>query len=635
MRQKITVAFMITALMAVSVCGCKENSTSDDNTTGTQTDNTLQNTQTNQQTSTFVDFNYEAESDEENEATVAVEINGELTGEGADVTVTATEKNTITFTDDGVESEADGVKLDGNTVNITEAGTYIITGETEDGQIYVDTEDKETVWIILTNAKISNKTNSPIYIANAKKTIISAATGTDNTLTDATEYEYAVEEDEEPNSCIFSKDDLVLSGNGKLTVKGNFNNGITSKDTLEINDIELTVTAKNNAIKGKDNIIVKSGNIKVDSEDAGLKSDNTNDTELGYIYIVDGNIDITSEGDAIHTDNNVQIDGGNITISSEDDGIHADNGLKINGGVINITNCYEGLEADYIIINDGDVDIVASDDGINAATPSDSTEDTTTNGRPQMGGGFSNGTSVLTINGGEVYVNAKGDGLDSNGSIVMTGGTVYVDGPEDNGNGALDYDKTFNVTGGTLIVSGSSGMMQTVSNTSTVNCIAVVTTSTQNASEFILKDSSGNTVVEYTPAKRYNSIVVCTADIKTGETYTAYFAGNEEGSVTVSSIVNYIGQAAGGNGGFGGGNGGFGGGRKDNMNQGEMPSGEMGEMPSFGDGEMPGFENGEMPSFENGEMPTDQDGQMLERPDKQNGGRNNRNIEESTEDDIS
>lgn len=664
MRKKILAAGVISAILAASICGCSK---SDDgtNTEGgniEQTEGCTENVTSESDASVAATkFDINVEHIEENEQTVAVKKDGKLSGDGADTVVEATAENLITFDTDSAKTEADGVETDNGTVTIKKAGTYIVTGTSENGQIIVDTEDKETVWIILADADITNTVNSPIYIKNAKKAIVSAATGTENTLTDAEKYTYDSVEDEEPNACIFSKDDLVISGDGKLTVNGNFNNGIASKDTLEINNTTLVVNAKNNGIKGKDYLVIRSGDITVNAEGDGLKSDNTSDALLGYILIEDGDIEITSgedgiqaetcmkitggninittgdgakitstnnmwgggnttsdvsikgikagvditftggnitvnsEDDAIHTNNSIQIDGGTFSLASGDDGIHADTELKINGGTIDVTQSYEGLEATDIIINDGDINVVSSDDGINAAGGNDSSS---MGGRPGMNS-FSSSTGNVEINGGKTYLNASGDGLDSNGAVTLTGGTVYIDGPENSGNGALDYDSTFNMTGGVLIAAGSSGMLQTVSQSSTQYCIAVVSASTQNGgTEFVLKDSSGAEVISYTPSKKYNSVVVCTPDIKNGETYTAYLGGNEEGSVSVTSIISSIGNSA-GMGGFGGN--GEGRGDRKNINSSESETPDMNEMPSDFGGEKPDM--GEMPSDFSDEKP--------------------------------
>ena len=672
MRKKILAAGMVSVMLAAALCGCDKSDNAKNNTennTGGNIEQADNNKEGNSQTNntTAAKFDIKAEHVEENEQTVAVKKDGKLSGEGADVTVEAAENNLITFEESSVNSKAAGVNVKDGTATISSSGTYVVTGTAKNGQIIVDTEDKGTVWIIFADADITNTVNSPVYIKNAKKTIISAAAGTENTLTDAQEYTYDNETDEEPSACIFSKDDLVISGNGKLTINGNFNNGIASKDTLEINDTNLTVTAKNNGIKGKDYLIIRSGDIEVNALGDGLKSDNTSDSKLGYILIENGNINITSgedgiqaetcmkitggeinittgdgakttstgnmwgggntasdtsikgikagvditvtggnitvnsEDDAIHTNSSIQIDGGRFNIASGDDGIHADTKLEINGGEIDITQSYEGIESLDITINDGDIKIAASDDGINAAGGNDGSS---MGGRPGMNS-FSASTGSVSINGGDIYVNAYGDGLDSNGSVTMTGGEVYIDGPENDGNGALDYDSTFNMTGGILVAAGSSGMLQTVSQSSSQNCITVVTSSYKNGgTEFVLKNSSEAEVISYTPSKRYNSIIVCTPDIKSGEKYTAYFDGNAEGSVEVTSVLSSIGNAGGfgGNGNFGG-NGGFGGGhggrRDSDFSGNEMP--DMGEAPSDFNGDMPDMK--EQPSGFNENMP--------------------------------
>lgn len=700
MRKKLLAIGMAAVMAAGSLLGCsKEDKSSTDNNTKTEG---KENTEA-EGSVTGTKFDIQSETVEENEITVAVKTDGELSGENADKVVESTAENTVYLKGNAVDSEVQGVNVKDGIITITKSGTYIVTGTLDDGQIVVNTEDKEDVWIILNNVNISNSINSALYVVNAKKTIVSAAAGTENLLSDAKEYTYAVEEDEEPSACIFSKDDLVISGSGKLTVQGNFNNGIAGKDTLEITNVNLNVTAKNNGIKGKDYLVVKSGTITVNAEGDGLKSDNTKDTMLGYILIEGGNLDITSgedgiqaetclkitggdinivtgsgakvtsknnmwgggntseetskkaikagvditvtggsikvdsEDDAVHSNNSLEITGGNFQLASGDDGIHSDTSLVINGGTIDITKSYEGIESADIVINGGNITIAASDDGINAAGGNDNSSQAA---RPGMNN-FSSSTGNIEITGGYIYINAAGDGIDSNGSVSVNGGTILVDGPENGGNGALDYDAEFTMTGGLLIAAGSSDMLQTVSNSSTQYCISTVLSSYQQADTlFNISDSKGNSVLTYKPSKKYNSVVVCIPDIEKDETYTVscggsvtgmddghglyaeeiYSGGTEAGSVTVSSIISTIGNGAGGmqggmnNGGRPGGmnNGGF----RNDMNNDEMPDGMDGEAPEMPDGiggeahEMPDGIGGEIPSGENGEFQQGRPGGM-------------------------
>ena len=222
-----------------------------------------------------------------------------------------------------------------------------------------------------------------------------------------------------------------------------------------------------------------------------------------------------------------------MTLSSSDDGIHADNTLVISGGTIDIAKCYEGLEATAISIDGGAISITASDDGINAADGSSSSE-----GGPGMRGGPDMGENSgsncsLTINGGTVYVNAGGDGIDSNGYIVMTGGALVVDGPTDNGNGGLDYNNYFTMTAGYLAVAGSSGMAQNISDSST-QCGALVAVSGGTAGTPVtVADADGNVIISFTPAKSYNALNISTPDMKTGTTYTIYQNGTLTGSTQI------------------------------------------------------------------------------------------------------
>ena len=220
--------------------------------------------------------------------------------------------------------------------------------------------------------------------------------------------------------------------------------------------------------------------------------------------------------------------------------MHADNEITINKGTININKSYEGIEAYKITINDGTINVTSSDDGINIGGGNDNSGQ----GSRQDKFMDSNNGGLLTINGGTIYVNSEGDGLDSNGSITMTSGVVHVDGPTNNGNGALDYNGTFDISGGELIAVGSSGMVQNVSNSSTQNTVLVTLSSQASGSiEF-----AG---ITYSPKKSYQSIVISSPSLKTNETYTLT-AGNNTQSVSLTSTVTSVGTRSngGGRGGF-------------------------------------------------------------------------------------
>ncbi|MDE6540030.1 MAG: carbohydrate-binding domain-containing protein, partial [Ruminococcus sp.] len=284
------------------------------------------------------------------------------------------------------------------------------------------------------------------------------------------------------------------------------------------------------------------------------------------ITITGGTFNINSADDAIHSNADVVIEHGNIFLETGNKGIHSDTTATINSGWVNITKSYEGIEADVIIVNGGTVEVVSSDDGFNAS-------DGETN---QSGIGTYTDTTMINISSGIVYVNAGGDGLDSNGNINIEGGTIIVDGPENGGNGALDSNGEIIVSGGIVVAAGMSDMAESPSENSTQNSVSATFDNTFEGGTLVtLLDSSGNEIISFAPAKSFDNIVISTPDIKTGTAYTFYTGGTsskseahglyenggynndgtESGNFTAESYVSYVGRQSMMGGNFGGGGG--------------------------------------------------------------------------------
>ena len=269
-----------------------------------------------------------------------------------------------------------------------------------------------------------------------------------------------------------------------------------------------------------------------------------------YCLVVDGTeLSVNSYDDALHVNNgNAFVLSGNITLTTLDDGLTADGLVRISGGRIKVASSYEGIEGAYVEIVGGVVDVTSSDDGINAA---------------------SDDTSIvehIIIDGGTVTVNADGDGLDSNGTILISGGTIMVQGPTSGGDGGLDADGGILVNGGTLFVVSSAGMVETPASNSS-QCVISYAQNTQIAAntEIKLVDASGNTIVSAKTAKTCQSVIVSSGEIASGSTYTLY-VGDVATQITITSTITFAGTASQGGGpgggGFGpGGNGGGPGGR--------------------------------------------------------------------------
>ena len=223
----------------------------------------------------------------------------------------------------------------------------------------------------------------------------------------------------------------------------------------------------------------------------------------GGMYLNGGTYQIDSADDSIHSNANITIADGTYTLATGDDGVHADDALTVNGGTITVTESYEGLEGLTVTINDGTIDITASDDGINTAG------------------------EKMELNGGYIHILAGGDGVDSNGDLTINGGEIYIDGPSDNGNSAIDYGDRSSayVNGGTLVAIGSSGMAEGMSDSSKQKVLMVKLGEQMEAGNVELTDNEGNVIVSYTALKSYDCVIISTAEVESGATYTLTTSG--------------------------------------------------------------------------------------------------------------
>ncbi len=262
------------------------------------------------------------------------------------------------------------------------------------------------------------------------------------------------------------------------------------------------------------------------SDSSQATEDNTSSKALkaaNSLLINDGVLTIDSADDAIHANADVVINGGIFEIASGDDGFHADEALTITAGTINITKSYEGLEGLDITISGGDITLAANDDGINAAGGTDSSGFGGMRGNDRfggMGGGMmSAGNGSIEISGGNIYIKASGDGIDANGTLLISGGMVTVCGPTIGDTAVLDYDRSAVITGGTFIGTGSSMMAQTFSD-SKQGVIALGVGSQSAGTDITIKDSEGKLLVSYEPALDFQIVIISTPDMVSGETYT-------------------------------------------------------------------------------------------------------------------
>lgn len=501
----------------------------------------------------------------------------------------------ITLNGNSAACDGSGVEIDGSVVTITAEGVYVLSGTLDDGCIVVNATKDEKVQLVLDGVTITSSGFAPIYVKQADKVFVTLADGSLNTLTNGGSFT-AIDEND-VDAVIFSKDDLTLNGTGSLIVNSPAGHGVVGKDEVTITGGSYEITAAKTAISANDVLAVADGAFQLTAGTNGMRAKN-DDASLGNIYLAGGSFKVTADGDcvsatgtltvaggsftvisgasgsdssasqkglksggaltvsdgtiwvvstddAIHSDSSVTIANGTLNLSSGDDGIHADETVTISGGSIVINKSYEGIEGLVIRISGGEIDLTASDDGLNAGGGADSSG---FGGRE--GDRFGeNSSASLEISGGVLRVNADGDGLDSNGSFTLSGGEVYVSGPTNDDNGALDYSSG-TVTGGSLVATGSGGMALNF-NSATQGAILLSVGTQAAGSTVTLTDESGSVILTYTAEKAFNAVNLTSPALLQGGTYTVT-AGTYSETVTLSELLYGSAAGMGGRGGFGG-----------------------------------------------------------------------------------
>ena len=413
----------------------------------------------------------------------------------------------IRFTDTAAKAAGkySGYEIDGTDVSITAAGTYVFSGDCGDGSITVK-KGVSGVTIVLNGLTLTNADSAAITLNKTAEAELIAAAGTTNTVADT-----AGANDENAAVKVKSGASLSISGTGALTVDGNAKNGIkgAADAAITVDEVKLTIEAENDGLSCDDELTIAGGTLDITAGGDAVKAspdkdENPDTTSLGNVTIKGGSLtlhaaedgvqadgdltisgdtfDVTANGghtttltddsasckgfkaggaltvtggtltvdsadDALHANTDVTITGGTLTLATGDDGIHADNDLVIGTKgssstttpKISITASYEGLEGTTVNVYSGDIDVVASDDGVNAASSTL---------------GERSDKYAINIAGGDLYIDAGSDGLDSNNDINITGGKVEVYGADAVMDAAIDYDGTFTLSGGTLFGAG-------------------------------------------------------------------------------------------------------------------------------------------------------------------------------------
>ncbi len=512
---------------------------------------------------------------------------------------------------DGASRAGSGVSVDGDSVTITEAGTYRLTGTLTSGSLVVDAPDA-VVNLVLDGVAITAAGVAAINVQDADQAVLWLADGSDNVLADAQGAELDETVEDAANATLFSTADLWIAGDGALSVTAHAADAITSKDTLALAGGDVTVEAADDGVRGKDHLVITGGTLTVDAQGDALCSDDESFIDepgaaMGVIWIDGGTLDLTASSDAIDAARQVTVLSGDLTIAAGDDAVHSDNVLRIDGGTVNITDSVEGIEGAYMYLSGGDVQVASTDDGINVSGGAEaleaSTDDTSSAdlgaavdpntavdpgavGDPDMaaggppaggppagdmaadgqampgggpggqaattdpvedlssltvsamvGSGFGgpaeadNGTRFLELSGGTYGIDAMSDGVDVNGAMAMTGGTLVVSATDNSSQGALDVDDELTISGGTLAANGMSAMAVAPGEGSTQATLAITFSGTLPAGTVItISDAQGEQVASFTTLRNSQSLIYSSEALTAGTDYSVSVGGDVTGS---------------------------------------------------------------------------------------------------------
>ena len=431
-------------------------------------------------------------------------------------------------------------------VIISDTGLFVISGTLDDGSVVVDAHKTSKVWIMLDGADIRCSDNAAFRVERADKVFLTLAEGSENRIESGSVFcQEAL--DENVKGALFSRDDLTINGSGSLAVRSGYRHGIAVNDDLVITGGSVTVEAARDSIHANDSFRLCGASLTLKGGDEGIDVDK----EGGYFYMESGTVSIESADDGICAEGDILIAGGELTIASVDDGIHSNTTIYIYDGTIRLNECYEGIEAIAVELYGGDVTIYPFDDGINA-------NGSVLNGYITLPGAKSAGsgdaetpeTYVLIAGGNLTIVNTDAqdaDGIDSNGSIYVTGGTVRISLSSNGTNNALDYGSenggVARISGGTVIACGSYAMAEGFDDSSEQCSILYnVRLGVDAGSDLGLVDKNGEALLYWNVPGSFSSAVLSSPGMSLGETYTVVIGSTEE-SVTLAETASSFGDA--------------------------------------------------------------------------------------------
>ena len=483
----------------------------------------------------------------------------------------------VTLADQTATVTGQGASFSDQTLTITQAGTYVLTGSGKNIKLVVEAADTDQVHLVFQNLTLEGE-GTLLQINKAYEVVISLAEGSQNTLTES-----QASDDEKVKATIHSQVPLTLNGTGSLTLTALTKNALEVEDDLKVLGGTYTVKAANHGFKVEGALDIEAATLTIEAGKDGLHAEHDETTERA----------------------NISLNPTQLSIAATEDGVDAGNELTIEGGTITVSQSEEGLEARVIRQLGGDVTIKSSDDGINASAGSSSkssdtsatskttdasttsnTADTSSSasqattdsatastsasqstadpaatsqtdqanqdknqtppaptagqappqggqppqngqgpgGMPPGGQEESDPSLQIILEGGTLTIDAEGDGIDSNGTVTISGGSLVVNGSVQGGNGPLDAAGDITITGGTVWALGTSDMLQGFAQGSTQASITANIAGTAGQTLIIL-DANGKEVTRQTASKDFQAVIMSSADLVDGQTYTIQVEG--------------------------------------------------------------------------------------------------------------
>lgn len=446
---------------------------------------------------------------------------------GAD-SLSVSDATGIVFNGQSASVKGGGAAAAGSVVTISAAGAYVLSGTLSDGQVVVDTgEDAGKVTLFLDGADIACSSDAAIYVRQAKELVISTVKDSENRIVSGQERELTAAEDTASGAAIFSEDDLVFDGEGKLTVIGGINNAVTCKDDLSIKAGTLEITAMNCGLRGSESVTVEGGTVSVVAMNDGLKSTSAEKAGKGFVSIEGGSLAINARGDGISAESELSVSGGTLAIVTERlgdkscKGIKANTALSITGGEISVTAADHAIHSEATVSVSGGAINAESLEGKAVAAHTDISVTGGTLSLISADDGIETPGSI-SIGGGEISILSGKDGIKA-GAKNSGVGTLTVDGGEISicaGSDGVEAQDKFTVNGGSFLALGTSKRMKGFDPGSLQSRIEGQLSGAAGTA-MTVADGGGRTIAQAEkPAKGYNTVLFSSDKLTAGESYT-------------------------------------------------------------------------------------------------------------------